>query len=86
MIGLTAVSDWWLMAYYNEMDGLEVNVYKKELMFEESSNGVIFLLLPVWVLLFFIMFLLVFLLTVYGFLFFFMFTSTPVIIAMFSPP
>lgn len=47
MIGLTAVSDWWLMAYYNEMVGFDVKVYKKELMFEESSNGEGFLLLPV---------------------------------------
>lgn len=47
MIGLTAVSDWWLMAYYNEIVGFEVKVYKKELMFEESSNGEGFLLLPV---------------------------------------
>lgn len=47
MIGLTAVSDWWLMAYSKDMVGFEVNVYKKEFMFEESSNGKIFLLLPV---------------------------------------
>lgn len=38
MIGLTAASDWCDIAYYNVMDGLEVNVYRKLFIVVESYN------------------------------------------------
>jgi hypothetical protein len=36
MIGLTAESDWWAIAYYIGIVGLDVRVYRNKLILEES--------------------------------------------------
>lgn len=36
MIGLTAVSDWWEIASYIGIVGLEVKVYRNKLILDES--------------------------------------------------